>query len=294
MPGPFFIVTTGRSGSTTITRALSVLHNVHAVHEPPPELILESSGYRYGTTSAEEVRTLLRETRGPIVGRSIYVESNQTLSLIIPEIAQVFPEARFVWLLRNGLDVVGSTMQKQWYTGHSEHHDRYEDCPPLEKAWIDGRIAGDRCGAMSAQTWQSLGRFEKCCWYWDYVNRVIEEDLAEHASDRLIMVRLEEMDRRLGELTQWMGLRAAVLPSVPHSNKAKRRPYHHTDWSRDDREVFARLCGEQMDRLYAGWRRDGEIVGVLYEPPRWTGSIFARRARFARRLNAVFARNRIV
>ncbi len=291
MPGPFFIVTTGRSGSTTIARALSVIHNVVAVHEPAPELILESSGYRYGTTSGEEVRTLLRETRSPIASRSIYVESNQTLSLIIPEIVQVFPEARFIWLLRNGLDVVGSTMQKQWYTGHSENHDRYEDCPPLQQAWIDGRIAADRCGEMSADEWEATGRFEKCCWYWDFVNRVIDEDLHKHAPDRFMLVRLEELDRRLPEITRWMNVKATVQPAAPHSNKARRQPYVLADWSQDDRETFVRRCGELMDRYYPQWRRDGEIVGVEYEAPERPAGFLCRHPRWARTVNAALARN---
>lgn len=293
MPGPFFIVTTGRSGSTTIAQALSVIHNVVAVHEPAPELILESSGYRYGIISGEEVRKLLGETRGPIARRSIYVESNQTLSLIIPEIVQVFPEARFIWLLRNGLDVVGSTMQKQWYTGHSENHDRYEDCPPLQQAWIDGRIAADHCGEMSAAQWEATRRFEKCCWYWDYVNRVIEADLDRHAPGRFMLVRLEELDRRLLEVTQWMNLKAAVQPTAPHSNKARRQPYGLADWSANDRETFARRCGELMDRYYPHWRRDDEIRGVVYETRSTPPSFICRRPGFARLLNAALARNRI-
>lgn len=293
MPGPFFIVTTGRSGSTTIARALSVLHNVHAVHEPPPELILESSGYRYGTTSAEEVRTLLRETRTLVARRSIYVESNQTLSLIIPEIVHVFPKARFIWLIRNGIDVVASTMQKQWYTGHSENHDRYVDCPPLQQAWIDGRIAADRCGQMSGPQWQALGRFEKCCWYWDYVNRLIGDDLAKHARGWFILVRLEELDRRLPEIMQWMNVRAAVLPATPRSNKAKRQPYGLSNWSPSEREVFMRRCSELMDRYYPDWRRDDDIVGVERESREPRGFFRGRRLGWARLLNTVLARNRL-
>ena len=292
MPGPFFILTTGRSGSTTIAKALSVIHNVDAVHEPPPELILESSGYRYGTTAPEEIQRLLRETRGPRARRSIYVESNQTLSLIVPEIVKVFAEARFIWLLRNGLDVVASTMQKQWYTGHSENHDRYEDCPPLQRAWIDGRVAADRSGEMSSDQWAAISRFEKCCWYWDYVNRIIEGNLECHATGRWMLVRLEQLDEILPELTTWMNLRAAIRPSAPHVNKARRDPYGLAEWSQEDREAFKRRCGDMMDRYYPEWRRGEEIVGVRYDTLRSGGEFLRRRSRWARSINAVLARNR--
>jgi hypothetical protein len=202
----------------------------------------------------QEVAGILRETRQPTIDGSVYCESNQTMALLIPVVADVFPQARYVWLMRSGLDVVASTYQKQWYTGHSENHDRYEDCPPLEKAWIDGRIRGDLCGEMSAAEWGNLDRFAKCCWYWSYVNRIIEHDLDRFAPDRFFFVRLEEIDNQIRTLVDWMGLEPATLGSVARHNIAKRVPYHWTEWSATERATFEHWCGEMMDRFYPSWR----------------------------------------
>jgi hypothetical protein len=179
----FFVVSTGRSGTKTMAKTLSGLPGCTCRHEPAPELILESSALRYGEFDVERLKRILIKTRSPVVEGNVYGESNQTLSLIIPILAQAFPDAKFVWLVRNGLDVVASTVGRQWYTGHSANHDRYDDCPPLERAWIDGRIQGDRCHDVPEAQWEEMNPFARCCWYWSYINRTIDQDLQALAPD---------------------------------------------------------------------------------------------------------------
>jgi hypothetical protein len=264
------------------------------VHEPKPELILESSGYRYGTVSEAHLHRILSDTRYPNINGSVYCESNQTLSLIIPVLDRVFPESHYIWLLRNGLDVVASAYQKQWYSGHSENHSRYEDCSAIEKAWIDGRIEGDQCGDMSHKEWKGLDRFGKCCWYWSYVNRLIEADLSKYAPDRFKLLRLEDMETALGQLICWMDLNACLIPVPKRHNAAKRRPYHWSTWTSDERLIFDQLCGDLMDRYYPEWRtRDGKWLGVRYASRLSPLTPLARNYPFVKQLNALFCRNEL-
>lgn len=249
-----FIVSTGRSGSTGIAHALGTLEGCNAVHEPAPELILEASGYLRGTVPRAELERILLATRREDPDGDVYCESNQNLSLIIPLLAELYPEARFVWLIRNGMDTVASAYQKQWYTGHSENHDTYAACSDIEKAWIDGRIRADWTGEMTEPEWDACPRFEKCCWYWDFVNRRIERDLADHAPGRNIRIRLEEFNLRIGELVRWLGFETAPVPDVPVSNPARKPPHHWTAWSREEFDRFEVRCGALMDRHYPGWK----------------------------------------
>jgi len=259
-------VSTGRSGTKTLAQALDALEGCVCPHEPAPELILEFSAYRYGTVSRDELVQILLATRYPQVKDSIYCESNQTLSLIIPALVAAFPQARFIWLMRNALDFVASAHEKQWYTGHSENHDRYEDCPPLERAWIDGRIVGDRCGDMKTHEWNNLVRFGRICWYWSYINRLIEEDLGRYAPDSFRLIRLEEIEVKLRELVRWMGLQASILPEIGRFNVGKREPYHWSKWTSQQRVLFEKWCGDLMDRFYPKWRRaEGKWQGVPYK-----------------------------
>ena len=277
----------------TIANTLSLIDNCVCPHEPSPELILESSTYHYGNMSDDEIKGILRETRHHTIDGSIYCESNQTLSLLIPVLTDVFPDARYIWLIRNGLDVVASVYQKQWYTGHSENHDRYEDCPPIERAWIDGRIEGDRCGDMSTIEWNKLVRFGRCCWYWSYVNRIIESDLNKYAAGRFKLLRLEELDMELSKVIRWMGLKAAIVPTAKRYNVAKRNPYYWTMWTDQQRATFDYWCGNPMDRFYPAWRtHSGEWKGVEYH---YHSGLLARlrsNHNFVKWINILLARNK--
>lgn len=290
----FFVVSTGRSGSKTIARLLSLVDGCTCLHEPAPQLIRESSAYRYGELEAASLAGILRASRQPRLNGAVYGESNQTLSLIIPVLAQAFAEARFIWLVRNGLDMVASAYAKQWYSGHSEQHDRYEDCTPLEKVWIDGRIEGDRCGDVSSQAWARMDRFARCCWYWRYVNQLIETDLKAHAPGRSTLLRLESLDHDLRTVVRWLGLRAALVPTAKRMNVGKREPYPWTSWTTHERAVFEEWCGDLMDAHYPAWRTPGgKWLGVSVEVRTDWLARPASIHRLVRHVNRLLSANRV-
>jgi hypothetical protein len=288
----FFVVSTGRAGSKLISHLLSAVDGCTCEHEPEPALILEASAYRYGDISQEETVALLRETRSPRLNGDVYCESNQTLSLLIPVLVRVFPQARFIWLMRNGRDMVASAYSKQWYSGHSENHDRYEDCTPLEKRWIDGRIQGDRCGDLSAAAWASLDRFGHCCWYWYYVNDLIARDLAQYAPNRYYRIHLEAIDAQLPALLRWMGLKTLLRPAARRINPGKRAAHPWSEWSEAQRDQFEHWCAEQMDKFYPGWRAgNGEWEAINYRQRTDLLAGIARHYRLVRHVNGIFAPN---
>ena len=251
----FFVLSTGRSGTKTIARSLSGLRDCLCLHEPAPQLILESSAYRYGRLEDEKLRQFLLQTRQPVVNGKVYGESNQTLSIIVPVLAKSFPKAKFIWLIRNGLDVVSSIFSRQWYTGHSANHDRYEDCPPLEKAWINGRIMGDLCGDVPFAKWKKMNPFARCCWYWAYINRTIEEDLRDHCSEGSHQkLKLEEYDQSLPKITKWLGFGQAPEQQTGRHNRAHYKLYPWQKWTSEERKTFLYWCGSLMDKLYPDWR----------------------------------------
>lgn len=260
-----FIVSTGRSGTKSLAQTLNKIHGIACVHEPHPLLAVEASEYRYGFISKEHIKNLLLETRKPIMG-GIYCESNQALSLIIPILLETFPRARFIWLIRNGLDVVASAMQKQWYTGHSENYDRFEDSTPIQQIWINARLNGYKCGEMSQNIWIHLSRFEKCCWYWDYVNRIIESDLKKYNHTKYFILQLEKIRTQLPSLLTWIGASDISQPIISIANKAKRPPYHWSKWTHSEKLIFQMRCGSRMSNLYPEWiYSDGSWRGVPYQ-----------------------------
>jgi glycosyltransferase involved in cell wall biosynthesis/Tfp pilus assembly protein PilF len=239
-----------------MARTLSALPDCLCLHEPAPELIKESSDYRSGKLDREILTKLFLKTRQPVLKGKVYGESNQTLSLIIPALIEAFPAARFVWLIRNGMDVVASTYSRQWYTGHSANHNRYEDCPPLEKAWIDGRIMGDFCGDVPKHRWDDMNPFARCCWYWAYVNRTIEQDLMCLSPARYKTIRLEEIDNHLPELIDWLGFEPVSELKIGRHNRAHYDLHHWRKWSDEEIKTFLYWCSPMMDRLYPKWRNE--------------------------------------
>jgi glycosyltransferase involved in cell wall biosynthesis len=253
----FFVLSTGRSGTQTIARSLAEIPDCVCLHEPTPQLITESSAYRYGRIDVGKLAKVIAETRHPVINGKLYGESNQTLSLLVPVLTEVFPDAKFIWLIRNGLDVVASIYSRQWYTGHSTNHSRYEDCPPIEKEWIDGRIMGDLCGDVAPAKWKSMDPFARCCWYWAYTNRIIENDLNKFVTiNNSTIVRLEEIDRDLTGVIDWLGLSIPLKMKVQRHNRAHYKLHTWQKWSKSERQTFLYWCGPSMDRLYPEWRTD--------------------------------------
>jgi glycosyltransferase involved in cell wall biosynthesis len=251
----FFILSTGRSGTQTIAKSLSELVDCVCLHEPAPQLIKESSAFRYGRLDKDRLKSFILQTRIPLLNGKVYGESNQTLSLIVPVLAECFPKGKFIWLIRNGLDVVSSIYARQWYSGHSANHDRYEDCPQIEKDWIDGRIMGDLCGDVPLAKWNSMNPFARCCWYWAYVNRTIEQDLRLYClTDSYQQLKLEHLDRDFPEIIEWLDFDCTNYMKAGRHNKAHYKLYPWQKWSAEEKTVFLYWCSPLMDRLYPDWR----------------------------------------
>jgi len=247
---PFFCLSPGRSGSTTLARVLSQSPDCDCRHEPHPQLIAEATEWRYRGARGEEIVAALRRSRRPSRG-TVYGETSHKMALIVPLIRRAFAGARFVWVTRDGREFARSAFRLGWHA----------DGPP-ESEWAAWRPRGDLAGEVSPGEWAAMDRFERVCWHWSYVNRVVEADLARSPAAG-IRVRLEELEGELPRICEHVGV-APVAFEVGRENErwpaysagrplAEMPPWPH--WDRGLRSAFERRCGELMDRLYPGWRR---------------------------------------
>lgn len=251
----FFIVTTGRSGSQTIARVLSQSQDCICLHEPEPVLVREATLYHYGLISGKMMKAILLSTRSPILYGKIYGESNQKLSTLIPILAEVFPESQFIWLVRDGRDVVASTYYaREWYKPVDEVVDRPEPFTTSLKEWTWYRLRGDLAGVMSTTEWEALTRFEKNCWLWTYTNETIQKHLVELPKERWMLVRLETLFQQLPDICHFVGIQMPLQIQQTTHNVSSRRPVSWTEWSEEQKSVFERWCGDMMDHLYPEWR----------------------------------------
>ena len=243
---PFFVVSTGRSGSTTIARTLSTHPEVVCLHEPRVQLIKLSTEWTHGARSREVLRAELDAMYDVSVCPTlVYGESDQNISLLLEPILDRLPRAKVVWLIRDGRDVVASSYAKGWY--QPGPHER-------RKVWDTYRIQGDACGDVSPEVWAAMSAFERNCWYWSYVNRTIHRELDGLAEDRWTMVRLEDLAGETDRLFDFLGVKP-VAAAVERHNQGVTPPKRSEAWGTEESEAFERICGAEMDRWYPEWRK---------------------------------------
>lgn len=256
----FFVVSTGRSGSQTIARVLSQSPDCICLHEPEPSLVKEATLYQYGLIADEVIRSIFVETRPPIMDGKIYGESNLKLSSLIPLLAQTFPQAQFIWLVRDGRDVVASTYYARgWYRPMAElqAENPKPKTNPMQN-WHRFRLRGDLVGAMTPDEWEALSRFEKNCWLWTWTNTNIQSHLSLLPPERWRMARLETLFDDLPAICSLIGIKPPVGLHSEYHNVSNVAPTVWEDWPADQRAAFQQQCGALMDLLYPHWQEPGQ------------------------------------
>jgi len=262
---PFFIVSSGRSGTAMLHKALSALPGVEMHHEYMVHLIQPLAVRRYmGLAETSETRARLAETYGAAIHyceRPFWGDSSNKLSWLIPDLAELFPTARFVHLVRDGRKVAGSYFHK---LGEECYDDRstailrahLEDDapgpPPEKKYWWPQPKSGD----PAAKSFQNFDQFTRIAWHWAEINRVILKDLAALPEDRRHFVRLEDLRQHKDVLEGLYGF--LDLPCDETTSALFQRP-HNVNRPEDhllteaQRASFERVAGAMMERLgYAG------------------------------------------
>ncbi|NCG25893.1 MAG: hypothetical protein GWP47_17410, partial [Actinobacteria bacterium] len=160
----FFVLSTGRAGSRTLANVLSQSADTICLHEPVPYLVEEAALYRYGDLAAEALAEILTDTRPRQMEGKQYGESANRLSPALPVLASTFPDAKFVWLIRDGRDVVASGHQRGWFD--PEH--------VADTQWERHRLRADKLGEMDETEWAEWSPFRRVCWLWRRTNEMIE------------------------------------------------------------------------------------------------------------------------
>ncbi len=150
-----FVLSTARSGSKWMTRALGRATNASVSHEHTLNHVLDDTGQEVldhrtgaGFTSLlvdrDEVRRRIAQVRAVRdEAGGDHVECNVYLPHCLPELRAVYPDATFVHLHRDPYLVVRSLMNREWYDT------RYDDRHPV----------------VELEGWDSLTQVEKCCAY---------------------------------------------------------------------------------------------------------------------------------
>ena len=162
-----FICSTGRSGSQTLARVLNEHPDITASHEPKLALVRLSTELAHGQKSVDQVRhelqVLYTHCSTISSGKRVYVESDQKLTNLAPILGELFPKAKFLWLIRDGRDFVASATVRGWFDKeeHLAAHHRYV----FAEYRLKGPVVDEH---IEAASWEAMATHERNCWYWAY------------------------------------------------------------------------------------------------------------------------------
>jgi hypothetical protein len=200
----FFVVSSGRSGTAMLHKALSAGGTVEMHHEYMVHIVQPLAVRRYlGLVDAAEAKRTLGETHAAAIRyseKAHWGDSSNKLSWLIAELAELLPQAKFVHLVRDGRKVASSFFHKladECYDDRSvailrAHIDDPLGAlppPPEKKYWWplprqDDPIAG---------AFADFDQFARIAWHWAEINRVILEALAQLPPQQSLFARLEDL-----------------------------------------------------------------------------------------------------
>jgi hypothetical protein len=192
-------------------KALATADGVEMHHEYMVHIVQKLGVSRYmGLIDSAEAARALAETHAAAVHYATtahWGDSSNKLSWLIPELAALLPEAKFVHLVRDGRKVAGSYFRKladECYDDRStailqaffDDPARNPAPPPEKKYWWPLPRKDDLC----AERFRGFSRFERIVWHWAEINRVISESLTALPAARSRVVRLEDLQNSVHEV----------------------------------------------------------------------------------------------
>lgn len=163
----FFIIGLGRSGTKLLTEILNQMDIAIVFHEP---VLKDYKAIVRAHKSNIELMKYITNFRKKYIylllrnkNFQIYGEVNSNLRYHIKELKSIFPNAKFLHIVRDGRDVVRSIMARKHYTGDRIGH--HNIIPKTSDPFYI--------------KWKELTRFEKICWLWkdsnNYIGKYIQK-----------------------------------------------------------------------------------------------------------------------
>jgi acetyltransferase-like isoleucine patch superfamily enzyme len=238
----FFVLSTGRAGSTTIARVLSQHSEIECLHEPKLSLVRLSTDYLHGKISTEQVEQELKSLylESGIISTAIFGESDQKLSNLVSIIHKILPKAKFIWLIREPKQTINSTFSRGWFSdgelgfnGADKVNDRL-----YRGIFSDYRPHADLANQMTSDQWRTISAFERNCWYWVFWNGIIKSELGKIAPEQWLKVKLETIDEQTNDILNFLGTKNQDL-AVFSTNGAEKKYVLTTESGWDEEMIMS-------------------------------------------------------
>ncbi|HNA90592.1 MAG TPA: sulfotransferase [Anaerolineales bacterium] len=213
---PVFVVGSGRSGTRTIFKLLSGIQHVEIHHEFVCTHIQKVAAQHFmGITGRDEAKREIMELHGSAIHYSkskIWTDCSNKLSWLIGPLYDLFPNARFIHLARDGRKVASSYFHKlndEMYDDESVAIMRdwlldreHKPVPPPEKKYWWNI---PQPGQPFAEEFPKFDQFQRACYQWREANRVIWESLKNIPAEQKMFVKLEDLVSSKSALETFLG-----------------------------------------------------------------------------------------
>ena len=202
------IVSTGRTGTNFLANYFNENQKgVYSVHEPNPDLFDLSVEKFRGNKSILSFQKQLKINRYNQYQKTkekenkIYLESNGNLSLLLPEVIELFEKPKIIFVTRDINTYIISAYNKSpdssnqmFLYGKNDHRKRITPFDVNDK--------------INSNKWEHWNRAEKIAWYWAYCNKYILNSLKSYPYYQVKFEDLfgEEKVLEMNKLSKYMGL----------------------------------------------------------------------------------------
>lgn len=243
-----FVLSTGRTGSSTLIRLLNLSPKVTALHEPKPNLVRQyRRAYSGVMKRPDRYRRLFERARRRLISRAcpngeVYAEAT-LLKFFAPVIAEMLPNAKFLHLHRHPGEIIRSAMRRRWFQDNPL--DRYRIVPePVD--WAH-------------QRWPQWDAFSKSCWTWHAENEYFLRLAQNIGPDRVLQLPFDEWsDQSTGTYERVFafidvdppdrGSAQAVL-NVKHNEQTSGSFPTYEQWSPAQKQTLVEIAGHTMNQL---------------------------------------------
>ncbi|SMO83127.1 sulfotransferase family protein [Gracilimonas mengyeensis] len=192
--GPVFVLSTGRCGTKLLTQILTENKQLEVHHEPYPTFTWHCKyAFENHANKPETVRMMFDVARYELIrdaylNKKTYVETNNRITFFAHQLAELYPHARFVHLIREPVSFVKSGLSRNWYSG--------------KEIYDEGRITDTE----NPDTWGSYSQAEKIAWLWKATNSFIEDFKKEQEVFTLYSRQLFSDPTAVNELLEFLEL----------------------------------------------------------------------------------------
>jgi hypothetical protein len=266
-----FILGSGRCGTYSFYNSLNKLNNIEIHHEFFFEPTLKiASLYHMKEISKYKVQKFINENYFFSIknsSKNIWINACNAMPWMSDVLVEMFPNARFVHLVRNGRKVVSSFYHKFGNLMYNK-----KDIIILKK-FLDKKI---NLISSEKKYWRPIphknnndylkfinqNQFYKICWYWSQINNKIEKSL--NNANKKIFFKFENVnnDYKFLELIDFLEIEKK---QIKHLRDSFSKPINvkipkNYILNKNQEKIFKKICHEEMTRYNYSLTDDYETI----------------------------------